>query len=466
MCGIENKYIIPQFFKKNIPAVDLQDFINMYTIAVEGWRRGLKLTFCSIPVNNENKLGFSLQSHNKKHFFIGSKGDKVQQEAINICNDISMLRERLGKIGLRLPKGKTFNLESDEQYLYSYSRELDFPIIIKYKKEKMNFIIVDSEEELTKVIQQLKADKFVLKISLEKFIQGKRYKVYVINNKVISIIQIVPLQVVGDGILTIEELIEKKNEQRKRNPIFQSNLIEVNDELKEELSKKGYTLDKVLKFEENLNLSLKSIDEEIINETTKFSEFFNEIVVKISEAIPGLFQYEIDTIVDEKGLLFIIDVDTNPNISSHLFPLNGNNVDLPEVIIDEYFPETKGNKQVNFHFDIIKIIEVLQQGLVNEIKVNDVIGSDDKINKYFEAYGDVNTRKFNDWLLDITFELKLNGYAKTLESGVKSIIVYGEEKKVKEFNDILEKNVPLMENVRYYDGKMETTSLVGFHIID
>ena len=65
-----------------------------YLVALEGWRRGLKLTWykdetsaCKMHRAGGSTQGkfFSLSSNERTHYFFRSRGDKVANKAVTIC---------------------------------------------------------------------------------------------------------------------------------------------------------------------------------------------------------------------------------------------------------------------------------------------------------------------------------------------------------------------------------------------
>ncbi|MGL4988595.1 MAG: bifunctional glutamate--cysteine ligase GshA/glutathione synthetase GshB, partial [Cetobacterium sp.] len=53
-------------------------------------------------------------------------------------------------------------------------------------------------------------------ILIEKFVKGKEYRIFVIDNEVVGILHRVPANVIGDGVKTIEELVLQKNKDPLR----------------------------------------------------------------------------------------------------------------------------------------------------------------------------------------------------------------------------------------------------------
>src|SRR5699024_11423870 len=57
--------------------------VTPYSIALEGWRRGLELTFHQTK-ERKSEVPFTLKSSDKSHRFSASRGDKVTRQAVRI----------------------------------------------------------------------------------------------------------------------------------------------------------------------------------------------------------------------------------------------------------------------------------------------------------------------------------------------------------------------------------------------
>src|SRR5690625_2629133 len=71
-----------------IPPSGQGERISTYNVALEGWRRGLKLEFYSVfEEETKQKLRYSLSNADRKHHFQLSMGDKVTHGAFDIFRD-------------------------------------------------------------------------------------------------------------------------------------------------------------------------------------------------------------------------------------------------------------------------------------------------------------------------------------------------------------------------------------------
>ena len=95
---------------------------------------------------------------------------------------------------------------------YQYAQRIGFPVIVKPNSgtQGLGVALVRNKKEFDQAIQIIfKHDKIAL---VQRFVQGKNYRLVVLKNKVIWAYECLPLSIIGDGVSTILELL--KNKQR------------------------------------------------------------------------------------------------------------------------------------------------------------------------------------------------------------------------------------------------------------
>src|SRR5699024_1489777 len=98
--------------------------IDAYLVALEGWRRGLSLTFhehnttrTDLKLIGFNPIGklFSLSSEDKNQFFSPARSDKRSNEAADIGSGQELAKKYLKKAGVPVPEGFGFTREPPVQ---------------------------------------------------------------------------------------------------------------------------------------------------------------------------------------------------------------------------------------------------------------------------------------------------------------------------------------------------------------
>ena len=204
--------------------------LDAFAVALEGWRRGLKLKWYTkdsehfqdmiiFGVNPPGRL-FSLSSEKRTHYFFRTRGDKVTNEAVELAADKGVTKEILEKINVPVPKGKGFSAEATDEEIISYSKTIDFPLVFKPTDASLGMGVVtniNSHEEFLKALQYVRHDLGYGEVIVEQHVEGKEFRVYVIDDKVIAAYNRIPANITGDGTHTIEELIELKSYERRQN---------------------------------------------------------------------------------------------------------------------------------------------------------------------------------------------------------------------------------------------------------
>lgn len=421
--------------------------LDAYVVALEGWRRGLTLRW---HVKDSEKfkdmktwfvdnpgLLFSLSSDEKTHYFFRSRGDLVTNEAVEIGSDKAKTKQIFRDKGIPTPEGKFFSeAETDEQIL-AYAQQLGYPVVLKPTDGSFGKGVVaniTSDGEMTYSIDYVRHELGYKDVIVEKYIPGEDLRLYVVNNEVVGAIKRIPPHVIGDGINSIEALIELKNEERRLSPRLSSCLIETNKELIDYVGRHGYTLNTVPEkgecvfLSERANISLGGDPVDVFDE---LSNEIKEIAVKALKAVPGLVHGAVDILLykdeetnEERG--YVIELNPTSQLGGILYPVKGKARDVPAAIIDYYFPETKGRRLDNekIYFDLFDVLEPLQS---RQAHVSTVTPSPQgKIHaKKYTVIGDVQDLGYHRGLRKQAFERYLHGFVVNKENGDIDVIVGG-----------------------------------------
>ncbi len=356
-----------------------------YSVALEGWRRGLKLTWykdetdlCKMHRAGGSTQGkfFSLSSEDKSHYFLRSRGDGVTNKAVNLCGNKESTLKLLKKQGVPTPEGNIFDIDDDQ--MFKYAESIGFPVIIKPLNGSMGrgvYTNINSIEALKDALDDFK-DKYkrYKSIILEKHHHGQEYRVYVVGEKVVAVTNRIPANITGDGVQSVRKLIEEKNEARKDNPYLAPKPIKIDYEVKLALKNNGLDMDSILPEGQVLYLREKSnlsSGGDPIEANDKISEEVKQIAIDALKVVPSLPHAGVDIIVDSednrKGV--VLEINATAEISFHLFPWEGKARDVPGAIIDYYFPESVGKRKSLAYFDYHSIIEPLKTWASEEVVV-------------------------------------------------------------------------------------------------
>ncbi len=247
--------------------------------------------------------------------------------------------------GLRVPNGVT--IESLEDGLQKIKNFLGKDLVIKPKSTNFGqgVVILKWEytmEDVRKAIElAFTYDRAVL---LEEFIYGKEYRFYVVGEEVVAVLHRVPANVLGDGKLTISELIEEKNENPLRGKGYVTPLEKiVPGKIEQEyLAYQGKSLDTIpakgeqVYLRENSNISTGG---DSIDFTDDIIDDYKQIAI-IAAKSAGAKICGADIIIQDikatpnENNYGIIEINFNPAIHIHDYPYQGKNRHVEHKILD------------------------------------------------------------------------------------------------------------------------------------
>jgi len=181
-------------------------------------------------------------------------------------------------------------------------------------------------------------------ILIEEFISGKEYRVFLINHEVVGILHRVPANVTGDGIHSIRELVDIKNQNPLRGKGYKTPLEKINKGEPEMLFLETQGLnfesipekDKIVFLRENSNISTGG---DSIDFTDDIHQSYKDISSKASRAL-GVAITGLDIMIDDYTQQAspenqaIIELNFNPAIHIHCYPFIGKNRRLNEKILE------------------------------------------------------------------------------------------------------------------------------------
>lgn len=422
------------------------NYLDAYVVALEGWRRGLTLRW---HVKDSEKFSemktwfvdqpgqlFSLQSKEKIHYFFRTRGDKVPNEAVEQGMNKDVTKRILSTKGIPVPEGKQFSREADMTEMIQYANEIGFPVVIKPTDGSFGRGVlsdIQTEGELNHSIDYLRTEYNPEQIIIETYISGKDYRLYVIDNEVVGAILRVPPNVIGDGINSIDSLIEIKNNERNLNPRLVSCPIKVNQETIDYIGRSNYKLESVpgegdvIYLSDISNISIGGDPIDILDD---ISDNIKQTAIQALNAIPGLVQGAVDLMVhtDESGQesAYVIELNPTSQLGGILFPIQGKSRDVPAAIIDYYFPETKDMAidKGKMYFDFYDILEPLitRQSTVSTVSQAPI---GEIYMKQYTVIGDVQDLGYHLGLRKQAFERGLSGHVQNINDDAIHIVVGG-----------------------------------------
>ena len=277
--------------------------------------------------------GFLFRLGGKNYYFRG-----LETPLNNSCRDgLSRNKFCANKLieaaGIPVPKAKSINEEDFRQgLLENIIADLNFPLVVKplfgsYGEDVLCNIA--NLEQLT--VQMTRLFESYQWLTIEEFHGNlNSFRILLLNKKIIGVIQRYPAHVLGDGQLTISELIAKTNIERQQTS-EELAPIKLDVECYIRLQQLGITPDYVPLPRERVVLCYTcnasrggSYEALSLHMCKKNRQFFLKIISLLNLKIAGIDVECVDLntpIVHSKGV--IIEVNSNPSIRIHETPQYG-----------------------------------------------------------------------------------------------------------------------------------------------
>lgn len=267
--------------------------------------------------------------------------------AVDIAGDKEDTKELLEAAEIPVPKGRIIRNEEELKNAIDY---IGYPVVLKPisgNHGKGATTNITTWEQATKALEEAQA--FGRSVICEKYIVGHDFRLLVINNKFVCAALRTPASVIGDGIHTIEWLIEETNKDPRRGFGHEKVLtrIKVDSFTQKMLDDKGYTLEtipaegEVVLLKPTANLSTGGTSKDVTDEVHPSNIFMAERISKII----GLDICGIDVMapnlkqpITENGGA-ILEVNAAPGFRMHIEPSEGIGRNVAEPVVDMLFPK-------------------------------------------------------------------------------------------------------------------------------
>ncbi|MGB3588915.1 MAG: cyanophycin synthetase, partial [Tunicatimonas sp.] len=197
-------------------------------------------------------------------------------------------------------------------------------------------------------------------VIVEKHIEGEDHRLLVVNHQLVAAAKRSPAHVIGDGKSTIQQLIDKINEDPRRGYGHEKVLtaIEVDKMTQMIFDSAGYTVDtvlpegKLLKLKDTANLSTGGTATDVTHKVHPEVEFMAQRVSKVI----GLDICGIDVMTTDISLPLsetggaVLEVNAAPGFRMHIAPTEGLPRNVAAPVMDMLFPPGS-----NFRIPIVAI---------------------------------------------------------------------------------------------------------------
>jgi len=267
--------------------------------------------------------------------------------AVDLAKNKQLVKDLLRENRIPVPVGGIVDSEDAAVVL---AEQIGYPIVVKPIDANQGKGVTANilDENLLRTAYNLAAS-YTKRVIVEKYIQGKDYRVLVVGDKISAVAERKPPYIVGDGIHSISELVQEENKNPNRGQGHQKSLTRIyldsvareflaRSELRtEDIPKDG----EVVYLRGNGNLSTGGSARDC---TMDIHPKNAEMAVKAAKVI-GLEVAGIDIVIDNISRLLtprngaIIEVNAAPGLRMHLSPTEGKSKNVAADILNHMYPE-------------------------------------------------------------------------------------------------------------------------------
>ena len=268
--------------------------------------------------------------------------------ATSLASDKEGTHSLLRDMGLPVPKQMMF---SSEDGAVSAANKIGYPIVIKPLDANHGrgiSINLMTDAEVRDAFYFAKEQGRSQSVLAESFVTGFDHRMLVVDNELVAVAKRVPGHVIGDGKLTITELVDIVNSDPRRGIGHEKALtrIELDKQANKLMQDAGYSADTVLEKDErfflrstaNLSTGGTAIDlTDVVHPDNR------EMAVRAVRAV-GLDIGGVDFLTDDITQSYkdvggaIVEVNAGPGFRMHVSPSEGESRDVAGKVLDMLYP--------------------------------------------------------------------------------------------------------------------------------
>lgn len=439
--------------------------VSHYTVALEAWRRGLKIRYYNLnrgAASVNQQFQYSIADDQNEYFFYCAKGSHTTPEAVNITENKHEAYTYLKKAGVPIPEGSVFNFNHHSiDEIIDYALSIGYPLVVKatsLQGGKGVYTHITNIDQLKESLLKVRDTHHSEHVMVEKYISGVDYRFFVMKDKVLAASKSYSSFVVGDGKNNIEQLIKRMNKKIKNSRFHSGRSIKVNTDLLTYLEEQNLDLDTIPAKSERIFLRRHGTYLGLrlnVDCTDDINPRFKEHAVQAINSIEGIPYGSVDMIIDEENNKGVVnEINTHGEISMHITPIEGKPRDIPKAIIDYYFPNTKRLSDT-LYFEMKPIKDLFIAGLAEDIAVPS-IPNQELYQQKFTITGEKLDTRYLKKLQKHAARYHLMGAIEKVDSKTIFIILSGSKSMLNKYNKFLKRARTSKAIIK----KVEATNLV------
>lgn len=268
--------------------------------------------------------------------------------AVEISCDKEDTHNLLNDLGLPVPQQAM--VYSDSQAVRAAKR-MGYPVVLKPLNANHGrgvSINLTTEEEIITAFAEAQNHGTSRAVLVESFLTGYDHRMLVVNNELVAVAKRVPGHVIGDGVHTIEQLIDIVNTDPRRGVGHEKVLtrLELDSQAQRLMTEAGYNKDTILDIKHEFYLRSTanlSTGGTAIDVTDKVHPDNRDMAVRAIRAI-GLDIGGVDFLTDDISKSYkeigggICECNAAPGFRMHVAPSEGKPRDVAGKVMDMLFP--------------------------------------------------------------------------------------------------------------------------------
>lgn len=320
--------------------------LSSFCLALESWRRGLEVTYTRADLHL-----FTISDGERSVAFDCSRPDSLTPAEDHARLDSKWESKRiLGECGVPVPQGVLIT-ETDltDAQLEAHADAIGLPLVVKPASGSMGYGVsagIRSLPDFLRLYRHLVATYPDRPVIIERHIEGDDYRVLVVGDRVVAASHRVTAHIVGDGAHTVDELVERKTADRTANPYLSSGPTPRNADTAVILSEQGMDWTSVPDEGRTVLLARNassSLGGDTVDVTHSLPDAMARAAVDAVAAMPNIHIAGVDFIHDPAGTggFAILEMNSRPHIPLNMYPTHGEGPDVPNAMIDHFFPDSR-----------------------------------------------------------------------------------------------------------------------------
>lgn len=270
--------------------------------------------------------------------------DRTSAIAETISRDKDLTKRLLAECGVPVPEGRVVTSPDDA---WEAAQDIGLPVVVKpvdANHARGVSLDVRTREEVEAAYAL--AEREGSEVMVERYIRGHEHRVLVIGGRVVAASRGERAVIVGDGVHTVRELIERdinSDPRRGEEEEFPLDTIRLpeNRDVMLELRRQGLTPESVPEAGREVLVQRTGL---LTDDVTDLVHPDVAEIAGIAARVVGLDIAGIDLVVEDIGQPLaaqggaIVEVNAGPGLLPHLKPANGKPRPVGEAIVEHLFP--------------------------------------------------------------------------------------------------------------------------------